>query len=242
MKKLIVLSALVLGGLSYQSASAQISFHVGINLTPRPVYVEPAPVYNDADYYYLPDVEAYYSVNQNRYYYQDGGSWISAAYLPGRYHDYDWRHANHYAVNEPRPYMHNDVYRARYGGFEGRRDWNNRDEHNVRAYANNDRFNHEQYRGNNNRGGNFGQRNDDHGNFGGRNDHQQPQQQNDNRGNFGGNRSGGQQQPQQNDNHSNAGGNRGGQPQQAQPQNGNRGNDNNNRGNNDNREGRNGRF
>jgi hypothetical protein len=230
MKKLIIMSAVAISGLIYQNASAQIGLHVNINLGARPVVMAPAPVY-DEDYYYLPEVEAYYSVNQHCYYYQDGGSWISAAYLPGRYHDFDWRTSSHYAIRESRPYLHNDVYRSRYGGFEGRRDWNNRDERSSqRVYADRDRFDH-----NNNRGGNYGggfnrqqqsQQNDNRGGFGGRGNNQQqsqPQQQNGNRS--GGYQNGGQQQQQQQP----QGGDRGG----------NHGNDNN-RGGNDNRQGRRG--
>lgn len=167
MKKLIVASAIAMSGLIYQNANAQIGVHLNINLGARPVVVQPAPVY-DADYYYLPDVEAYYSVVNHCYYYQDGGAWVSAAYLPGAYRNYDWRTANHYAVREARPYLHNDVYRARYGGIQGRRDWNYRSERVTRVYADRDRFddrrvsdhswdNHQQY-------------NNGHGN-----DHYQPQ-------------------------------------------------------------------
>ncbi|EHQ30210.1 hypothetical protein [Mucilaginibacter paludis] len=150
MKKLILVSAIAISGLMYQTASAQIGLHLNVNLGPRPVYVAPAPVYNDADYYYLPEVEAYYSVSNHCYYYQDGGNWITGAYLPGRFHDYDWQHARRFAVNEPRPYLHNDVYRARYGGIQGRRDWGRRDDHNVREYASQDRFNHDENRRNDN--------------------------------------------------------------------------------------------
>jgi hypothetical protein len=235
MKKLILMSAIAMSGLFYQTANAQIGVHFNINLGPRPVIVQQAPVYNE-DYYYLPEVEAYYSVNQNCYYYQDGGRWISAAYLPGAYRNYDWQHANHYAVREARPYMHNEVYRARYGGFEGRRDWNNRDDR-SRVYADRDRVDHNQYRGNyyghnqqnDNSGGNFGNRSDrpqsdtHDGNYGGRNNHQQSQQ-NDNRGNVGA----------RNDH------------QESQPQGNDRGQNNhvndNNRGGNDNRQGRSGRI
>lgn len=258
MKKLILMSAIAVSGLMYQTASAQIGVRFNINLGTRPVMVQQAPVY-DEDYYYLPEVEAYYSVNQHCYYYQDGGRWISAAYLPGAYRNYDWQHANHYAVKEARPYMHNEVYRSRYGGAEGRRDWNNRDDR-SRVYANRDRVDHNQYRGNdygrnqqNDNRGNYGGRNDHQqaqqndnrgGNYGGRNDHQQAQQ-NDNRGgNYGGRND--HQQAQQNDSRGANTGGRSDQPTQ-QPQTNdrggnNRGSDNNTRGGNDNKQGRSGRI
>jgi len=235
MKKLMMMSAIAMSGLFFQTANAQIGVHFNINLGPRPVVIAQAPVY-DEDYYYLPEVEAYYSVNQHCYFYQDGSRWISAAYLPGVYRNYDWQHARRFAVRDARPYLHNDTYRARYGGIEGRRDWNYRDDR-SRMYADRDRVDHNQYRGNDygrnqqfdNRGGNFGNRsdrpqNDNRGNYGDRNDHQQSQQ-NDNRGNVGGRNDHQQSQPQGND-HGNGNG---------------RGNDNN-RGGNDNRQGRSGRI
>ncbi|HWZ13747.1 MAG TPA: hypothetical protein VNW95_00815 [Mucilaginibacter sp.] len=129
MKKLTILSAIALSGLIYSTANAQIGIHVGFHFgtpvyTPQrvvvqePVYTEPsAEVYNsDDDYYYLPDVDAYYSVSEQCYYYNDGENWIAAAYLPGAYRDYDWRSERRYEVRAPRPYMHDDVYRSRYNG------------------------------------------------------------------------------------------------------------------------------
>jgi hypothetical protein len=132
MKKLIILSAIALSGLLYNNtANAQIRVHFGISL-PR-VYVRPAVVveapapvvYADNvaadyapadDYYYLPDVNAYYSVADQCYYYNDGNDWVSAAYLPGEYYNFDWRTARHFEVRAPRPYLHNDFYMNRFHG------------------------------------------------------------------------------------------------------------------------------
>ena len=114
-----------MSGLIYSTADAQIGIHLGFRFAPHrvvyaspPVYEQSAPVYDnsDDDYYYLPDVDAYYSVNEQCYYYFDGDSWISAEYLPGAYRDYDWRSARRYEVREHQPYMHNDVYRSKYSG------------------------------------------------------------------------------------------------------------------------------
>jgi len=137
MKKLIILSAIALSGLFYNTANAQIRIHFGINLLPH-IYVRPAVAvdvqapepmaYNDDnapadydpadDYYYLPDVNAYYSVADQCYYYNDGDNWVSAAYLPGEYNNFDWRSARHFEVRAPRPYMHNDFYMNRFHGAD----------------------------------------------------------------------------------------------------------------------------
>ena len=183
MKNLILMSAIAMSGLFNQTAIAQTGFHINVNLGSRPVVIRQVPVYHDADYFYLPDVEAYYSVNQNSYYYQEGGRWVNAAYLPGRYHDYDWQHVRRFAVNEPRPYLHNDAYRARYGGFEGRRDWNSREGQDNRAYAERGHFDNVRDQGyfddrNNNRyDGRRNDRSDE------RNNYRQQNNDRDNRGN-----------------------------------------------------------
>jgi len=141
MKKLIILSAIALSSLIYNTADAQIGIRVGFHFGPRRVYaapavVEQAPVYadNDDDYYYLPDVDAYYSVNEQCYYYFDGDNWISAAYLPGEYRDYDWRSARRFEVREARPYLRDDVYRSRYHGNIG--NWARNYNYNRSGYAN----------------------------------------------------------------------------------------------------------
>lgn len=152
MKKIALISAIVMGSLIYNTAQAQVSIRVGFHFGPRPVpvyaapaaveYVEPANYEGDEDYYYLPEVDAYYSIHEQCYYYNNGGHWITAAYLPGVYHDFNWRTARRYEVRAPRPYMHNEYYKTRYNGvaFNGR--WNERSiNHNGYAYHNNGNYN-----------------------------------------------------------------------------------------------------
>ena len=159
MKKLIIISAIALSSLVYNTADAQIGFRVGFRFGPHRVYaapavVEQAPVYNDNDddYYYLPDVDAYYSVNEQCYYYFDGDNWISAAYLPGEYRDYDWRNARRFEVREARPYLHNDVYRSRYNGNTG--NWARNNDYNRSGFVSRDQYN--SYAGNDHHFDNWG--------------------------------------------------------------------------------------
>lgn len=148
MKKLVLISAIAMSGLIYNTANAQIRLRFGIHFGPRPVivqstpvdYCEPANYTGDEDYYYLPDVDAYYSTNEQCYYYMDGNRWISAANLPGAYRDYDWRYARRFEVRAPRPFMHNEYYRARYNGvaFNGR--WNVRNDYREHYTDNRDQY------------------------------------------------------------------------------------------------------
>ncbi|WP_374950377.1 hypothetical protein [Mucilaginibacter sp.] len=220
MKKSVILSAILFSSLVYNNAKAQVSIHVGFNLPARHVYV-PAPqpvepIYNDDfddsdDYYYLPEVEAYYSIPLHRYFYNDGGRWISAAYLPGAYRNYDWRTARRFEIRGRRPYMNHDVYRGRWGGNANRGDWN---------------------RGNNNYAGRGLDNRGAWGNQPRNNGYNQPNRNDDRgRGNWGGGQGQPQQpsQPNRNDDRgrSNWGG---GQGQQAQPSNNGGGRDRGNNG------------
>ena len=132
MKKQIVVIALLLSGLSLQ-APAQVS--VSFNLNAQPVW---GPVgYDRADYYYMPDIETYYSVSRRQYTYFDGGRWVSSGALPPRYRGYDEYHGYKAVINEPNPWMHNDRYRSQYGQYRGRHDQAFiRDSRDERYYAN----------------------------------------------------------------------------------------------------------
>jgi hypothetical protein len=167
MKKIIIISAIAMSGLLFNTANAQVRVHVGFNfgtpvyvhegLAAQPAaveYIEPANYDGDEDYYYIPEVDAYYSVPEECYYYNNGGRWVSAAYLPGAYRDFNWRNARRFEVRAPRPFMHNDYYRARYNGvaFNGR--W---DREYSRGYANEYRFSRAQYSRDGGRGGYTGQ-------------------------------------------------------------------------------------
>ena len=123
MKKIALVSAIALGSLFFNKANAQV-LQIGLRLGggSRPVVeaslaTPVAATYSYADdYYYLPDVDAYYCVPERVYYYNNGYNWVSAASLPGEYCNYDWRAARHYEVRVARPYMRADFYRERYNG------------------------------------------------------------------------------------------------------------------------------
>jgi len=135
MKRIALISAIALGALVTKTADAQVGINLGFHLGGAHIaarVVSNAPVdYND-DYYYLPDVGAYYDVNDQQYFYNDGYNWVSAAYLPG-YRDYDWRNFRRFEVRESRPYLRDEYYRGRYNGRVG--SWGRNEE---RAYADRD--------------------------------------------------------------------------------------------------------
>jgi len=67
------------------SSQAQFSVRFNIGLAPEWAPAEQVRV----QYYYLPDVEAYYDVNSSMFIYLDGRNWVHRTYLPYRYRNYN---------------------------------------------------------------------------------------------------------------------------------------------------------
>jgi len=141
MKK-IFLAAVLLFAItgSFQKIQAQVNVGVSINVGSQPDW---GPIgYDHVDYYYLPDVEAYYYVPRHQFIYLSGAHWIFATELPARYHGYDLYSGYKVVINEPRPYLHHEVYRERYAPYRGRHDQVIiRDSHDER-YAHHDNGHH----------------------------------------------------------------------------------------------------
>lgn len=219
MKKLAIISAIALSGLAFTSASAQVRVNVGFNLGGPVVVQRPVPVAAYDDYYYLPEVDSYYSVGENLYYYNDGYDWVSAAYLPGAYRGYNWRNVRSVEIHGNRPYMNHAFYRTRYSG--NRFDWRGYNGMAGRGFDRNDRGNWNNNRDNrtdwNGRDRRPAERNDNRGGNNGWGGNQGPVQQPGRGGNngWGGGNQGpsqpgrGDNRPSQNDNR---GGDRGGRP------------------------------
>ena len=96
------------------AGQAQISFSV--NFPAPPMW---GPVgYTDVNYYYLPDVEAFYDIRSSMFIYYEHGVWIHRANLPAQYRDYDLYGGykvvmKDYHGNTPNTHFYE--YRARYG-------------------------------------------------------------------------------------------------------------------------------
>src|SRR5258705_8363958 len=120
MKKIIlIITILFTFTVATKIVQAQVSVGVNINIGSQPVW---GPVgYDYVDYYYLPDIDVYYYVPRHQYVYLSGGRWIFSAYLPVRYRSYDLYSGYKVVINEPRPYLHADVYRTKYAPYRGKR-------------------------------------------------------------------------------------------------------------------------
>jgi hypothetical protein len=159
----------------FSAASAQT---LSINIGTQPVW---GPVgYDHVEYYYLPDIDAYYYVPQHQFVYLDGRQWRRAANLPSRYGKYDLYNAHKVVINERTPYMHAQVYRDKYGSFKDRHDQQAiRDSRESKYFVNKNHPEHAKWAEQNRQAqGNRGNARGDNGNGRGNNGNQK-----DNRGN-----------------------------------------------------------
>ncbi len=99
-------------------SNAQID--VNINLGTQPVWGPTG--YDYVEYYYLPDIEAYYNVPKQRYYYYEKGNWIYKSSLPSRYSNYDFYNSYKVVINEREPWRNHKTYKKKYYSYKGRHD------------------------------------------------------------------------------------------------------------------------
>ena len=160
--KIITIATLLL----FASNTMQSQVSVNINLGVQPNW---GPVgYSSVDYYYIPDVQAYYDVRATQFIYLNGGTWIRSGHLPYQYRNYDLNRGYKVVLNDyhgTRPYSqykyHKQKYYKGYGkpqqsiGYRG----NNHENHgndNRENYSNRDHDNNGGNNGHGNKGGGKG--------------------------------------------------------------------------------------
>ena len=150
--KMIALGIVML--FASNSINAQVSINVNLGLQPSW-----GPVgYSSVDYYYIPDVQAYYDVRATQFIFLSNGAWIRSSNLPRQYRNYDLNSGYKVVLNDyhgSRPYTNYRYDRVKYyKGYKGK---------------------HQQSLGNRNRGnynhGNDNHGNDNHGNYGNNGNH-----------------------------------------------------------------------
>ncbi len=169
MKKLILTAVILLSCLTFKNANAQLRLSLGVNIGAQPEW---GPVgYDHADYYYIPDVGAYYDVNAHQYIYLENNVWVHRGFLPDRYRNYDLYGGYKVVVNGRNPWMHDNVYRAKYAGFRGRRGQSIIRDSRDNRYANHWHGDDGHGGGNRGHGNNGGGHGGDHGHDGGDHGH-----------------------------------------------------------------------
>ncbi len=148
MKKVLLAATLVIGSIMYTSADAQVRVSINANFTRQPSW-GPAG-YDYAQFYYLPDINAYYDVQARQFICFNRGSWVYTTALPGSYRNYDLYRGYKVVMNEPRPYVNNYVHRSKYRGFKNYRQaqvmnyeiYDRRNDRFDHKYDGNDRYDH----------------------------------------------------------------------------------------------------
>lgn len=116
--KLIIAGIILLT--SANTVQAQVSVNVNIGTPPA---WGPAG-YSAVDYYYLPDVEAYYDLRATQFIYFGGGKWIRSRNLPQRYRNYNLYNGYKVVLNDyhgSRPYSNFKTHKSKYyKGYKGK--------------------------------------------------------------------------------------------------------------------------
>lgn len=102
------------------AAPVKAQININLNVGSQPVW---GPVgYNYVENYYVPDLDVYYNVPKNRYYYYDKDRWIYSTLLPSRYANYNIY--NHYKVviNDKEPWHKHKYYKDKYYSYRSRHD------------------------------------------------------------------------------------------------------------------------
>jgi hypothetical protein len=122
-KLIFLLCALLLTGIAVSSINCMgtgtMYGSAGVNINDQPVWGPEG--YDRADYYYIPDIDSYYSVSEHQYIYREGSAWRHGATLPSAYSGYDPYHSYKVVINGNAPYENHEVNQAKYGTYKGKK-------------------------------------------------------------------------------------------------------------------------
>jgi hypothetical protein len=97
------------------TAKAQVN--VSININSQPDWGPRG--YDYVEYYYLPDIGAYYYVPRGKFVYLSGRNWVFSVHLPPAYRHYDLYRGYKVVINEPRAYRYYSTHKVKYAKYKG---------------------------------------------------------------------------------------------------------------------------
>jgi hypothetical protein len=124
--KLLIIAVLFFTAIS---TKAQVSVNVNIGTPTVNVNIGTPPVwgpvgYDDAEYYYLPDIEVYFDIRASQYIYFGNGKWIRNRNLPNHCRNYDLYHGYKVVLTDYHgnsPYTHFHTHKTKYyKGYKGK--------------------------------------------------------------------------------------------------------------------------
>jgi len=120
------LKLFVVGLLLFFAGSTQAQISVQVNLGTPPQWGPSG--YTNVQYYYLPDVEAYYDVPSSMFIYYNGVTWVHRRSLPIRYRNYDLYNGYKVVMSDYHgrtPYTHFREHKKQYArGYRGQEQHN----------------------------------------------------------------------------------------------------------------------
>ncbi|MFI5153546.1 MAG: hypothetical protein ACHQET_09450 [Chitinophagales bacterium] len=117
MKKSLLVLLMVSFCLISNGLKAQVKVSATLNVGLQPAWGPEG--YYHVEYYYLPDIDAYYFVPKHQFIYSESNKWVFAASLPSRWNSYDLYRGYKIIINEPRPYTRHSYYHVKYAKYRG---------------------------------------------------------------------------------------------------------------------------
>lgn len=98
------------------TSDAQVKVDINMNTADQPEW-GPAG-YKYAEYYYMPDIETYYSVPKKQFVYYSGNQWVFSNALPPTYTGYNLYSGYKAVVNRPEAYKYFNEHKVKYVRFK----------------------------------------------------------------------------------------------------------------------------
>lgn len=97
------------------------------------------PYYTGARYYYMPDIETYYDINNEYFVYLDNGQWLFVNALPPMYNNYNLYNGFFITLNNSvyQPWMHHHLYVANYPRYYYRNRYRHKKYKDIRGFNKN---------------------------------------------------------------------------------------------------------
>lgn len=96
MKKLVMIMMLA-GGSALMATRTEAQVSISVNIGDQPAWAPEG--YDEAQYYYIPDMDVYYDVPVHQFVYLSNRRWVRSATLPAAYRGYDLYKVHKVAIN-----------------------------------------------------------------------------------------------------------------------------------------------
>lgn len=109
------LKLIAIGILFIVTSATHAQISVNVNIGSPPSW---GPVgYSQVEYYYLPDVQAYYDIRATQFIYLNNGAWVRTRNLPNQYRNYDLYNGYKVVLNDyhgTKPYSYYNEHKVKY--------------------------------------------------------------------------------------------------------------------------------